>query len=80
MQYECSGGERRVVEFLENESKKPLLERGDNESKKKKNSFWKFLCDPYVLGRELFVIEKFGLVQYVSQVNLLFFYNPIVCF
>nr|AAZ52688.1 hypothetical protein At1g23070 [Arabidopsis thaliana] len=63
----CLGGERRVVEYLENESKKPLLEEGANESKKKKkkNSFWKFLCDPYVLGRELFVIEKFGLVQYM---------------
>ncbi|KAG7592704.1 Organic solute transporter subunit alpha/Transmembrane protein 184 [Arabidopsis thaliana x Arabidopsis arenosa] len=63
----CLGGERRVVEYLENESKKPLLEEGANESKKKKkkSSFWKFLCDPYVLGRELFVIEKFGLVQYM---------------
>lgn len=73
MQYEWSGGERRVVEYLEHESKKPLLEEGANESKKKKkkSSFWKFLCDPYVLGRELFVIEKFGLVQYVSQVNWL---------
>lgn len=72
--YGYSGGERRVVELLENESKEPLLGGGaDNENKKKKNSFWKFLCEPYVLGRELFVIEKFGLVQYVSQMN--YFYN-----
>ncbi|KFK33834.1 hypothetical protein AALP_AA5G066000 [Arabis alpina] len=65
----CLGGERRVVEFLEDESRKPLLERGEedesNQKKKQRNSFWEFLCEPYVLGRELFVIEKFGLVQYM---------------
>lgn len=69
----CSGGERRVVELLEDESREPLLEGEENKSKKKtkktqkqRNPLWKFLCEPYVLGPELFVIEKFGLVQYVS--------------
>ncbi|CAA7056468.1 unnamed protein product [Microthlaspi erraticum] len=71
----CLGGERRVVELLEDESTEPLLEAEEaNEINKKKknkkkqkqsNPFWKFLCEPYVLGRELFVIEKFGLVQYM---------------
>ncbi|ESQ45716.1 hypothetical protein EUTSA_v10011000mg [Eutrema salsugineum] len=62
----CLGGERRVVELLENESREPLLEGEANEKKQKqRNPFWKFLCEPYVLGRELFVIEKFGLVQYM---------------
>ncbi|CAH2064862.1 unnamed protein product, partial [Thlaspi arvense] len=67
----CLGGERRVVDLLENESSTPLLEGEANESNEKKrkqkqrNPFWKFLCEPYVLGRELFVIEKFGLVQYM---------------
>ncbi|KAL1192337.1 LAZ1-like protein 2 [Cardamine amara subsp. amara] len=61
----CLGGERRVIEYLENESNKPLLEDGTSDESKKKNSFWKFLCEPYVLGPELLVIEKFGLVQYM---------------
>ncbi|KAL0651986.1 hypothetical protein Bca4012_094677 [Brassica carinata] len=65
----CSGGERRVVELLEDESKEPLLEGEENKSEKKtqkqRNPLWKFLCEPYVLGPELFVIEKFGLVQYM---------------
>ncbi|CAH8307237.1 unnamed protein product [Eruca vesicaria subsp. sativa] len=68
----CLGGERRVVEFLEDESREPLLEGAENERNNKKRKkqkqsspFWKFLCEPYVLGPELFVIEKFGLVQYM---------------
>ncbi|CAG7869786.1 unnamed protein product, partial [Brassica rapa] len=68
----CLGGERRVVELLEDESREPLLEGEENKSKKKtkktqkqRNPLWKFLCEPYVLGPELFVIEKFGLVQYM---------------
>ncbi|KAG2329634.1 hypothetical protein Bca52824_000814 [Brassica carinata] len=65
----CLGGERRVVELLEDESKEPLLEGEENKSEKKtqkqRNPLWKFLCEPYVLGPELFVIEKFGLVQYM---------------
>lgn len=87
----CSGGERRVVEFLENESRKPLLLRGgENESyHKQRYSFWEFLCEPDVLGRELFVIEKFGLVQYVSRSNWLLLFQAqaqllvfelVVCF
>lgn len=85
--YVCSGGERRVVELLEDESREPLLgaeeanERSKNKNKKKQkqkqsNPFWKFLCEPYVLGRELFVIEKFGLVQYVSHLPHLLLFNP----
>lgn len=58
--------------MLEDESKEPLLEGEENKSEKKtqkqRNPLWKFLCEPYVLGPELFVIEKFGLVQYVSNI------------
>ncbi|XP_010520531.1 PREDICTED: protein LAZ1 homolog 2 isoform X2 [Tarenaya hassleriana] len=64
----CLGGEKRVVDFLEHESRKqkePLLERVNEDEKKHHSPIRKFLCQPYILGRELFVIEKFGLVQYM---------------
>ena len=80
----CSGGERRVVELLEDESKEPLLEGEENKSEKKtqkqRNPLWKFLCEPYVLGPELFVIEKFGLVQYVSNIISVVFLSFFVIF
>ncbi|PKI43508.1 protein LAZ1 homolog 2 [Punica granatum] len=61
----CLGGERAVVELLEDESRKLLLDRGDEGLEKQHHSFWNFFCWPCVLGKDLLTIEKFGLVQYM---------------
>lgn len=64
------GGERRVVELLENESTKqldePLIEVEEKRSRSQRK-LWNFLFKPRVLGKDLLTIEKFGLVQYVSH-------------
>lgn len=71
------GGEQRVVELLERESRKslnkPLLEE-DDEPQQHKRSFFDFFCRPNMLGENLLTIEKFGLVQYVSYGKSLFVY------
>lgn len=68
------GGEQRVVELLESESKKslnkPLLE--EDGVPRHKKSFIDFFRRPNMLGEDLLTIEKFGLVQYVS-------YGKILC-
>ena len=62
------GGERRVIELLENKSRKqlgePLLEGADVVQQR---SFCNFFFRPFTLGKDLLAIEKFGLVQYVSH-------------
>lgn len=64
------GGERRVIELLEVESKnqldEPLIE-GEEKRPKSQRTLWNFLLKPRVLGQKLLTIEKFGLVQYVSH-------------
>lgn len=73
------GGEQRVLEMLESESRKslnkPLLEE-DDEPRQHKRSFIDFFRRPNMLGEDLLTIEKFGLVQYVSYGKslLLYFY------
>lgn len=64
------GGERKVVELLEDESRKqtsqPLL--GEEEKPKtKQRVFYNFIFHPCVLGEQMLTIEKFGLVQYVRK-------------
>lgn len=66
------GGERYVLELLEDESRKmlnkPLLEEGEGE-KQSVEEHWtlrNFFLRPCILGKDLLIIEKFGLVQYVS--------------
>ncbi|XP_059433239.1 protein LAZ1 homolog 2 isoform X1 [Corylus avellana] len=65
----CLGGERRVIELLENKSRKqlgkPLLEGADENHSVEQRSFRNFFFRPCTLGKELLVIEKFGLVQYM---------------
>lgn len=65
------GGETNVIELLENESRKqlgkPLLETVDENQSERRWSLRNFFFQPYTLGKELLVIEKFGLVQYVSM-------------
>ncbi|KAL8254546.1 hypothetical protein R6Q59_032767 [Mikania micrantha] len=65
----CLGGERRVVELLENEKetllKKPLLDGKDLKPDLNRTSLCKFFRQPRILGEELLQIEKFGLVQYM---------------
>ncbi|XP_076908438.1 protein LAZ1 homolog 2-like [Bidens hawaiensis] len=61
----CLGGERKVVELLEDEKetllKKPLLDGKDLN----RTSLCKFFRQPRALGEGLLQIEKFGLVQYM---------------
>ncbi|XP_038699449.1 protein LAZ1 homolog 2 isoform X3 [Tripterygium wilfordii] len=66
----CLGGERRVIEILENESRrliddKPLLDGADKHQDRQQRSFSNFFFRPGVLGRDLYTIIKFGLVQYM---------------
>ncbi|XP_010261796.1 PREDICTED: protein LAZ1 homolog 2 isoform X2 [Nelumbo nucifera] len=63
----CLGGEERVITLLETESRKkltkPLLE--DKKQAVQKRSFLNFFIRPSVLGKDLYTVEKFGLVQYM---------------
>ncbi|XP_057985761.1 protein LAZ1 homolog 2 isoform X2 [Hevea brasiliensis] len=65
----CLGGEKWVIELLENEKQKwlnqPWLEGSDENQGLRQRSFINFFCRPYVIGRDVFTIEKFGLVQYM---------------
>ncbi|XP_015572877.1 protein LAZ1 homolog 2 isoform X2 [Ricinus communis] len=65
----CLGGEKRVIELLENEAQKrlsqTLLEELDENQGVHQRSFMNFFCRPYIIGRDAFTIEKFGLVQYM---------------
>ncbi|XP_062147481.1 protein LAZ1 homolog 2 [Alnus glutinosa] len=65
----CLGGERRVIELLENKSReqlgKPLLEGADENRSVDQRSFRNFFFRPCTLGKDLLVIGKFGLVQYM---------------
>ncbi|KAJ4834721.1 hypothetical protein Tsubulata_007677 [Turnera subulata] len=66
----CLGGERRVTEVLEDESRKtlakPLLEAGASEHQGvRRRSFINFFFRPSTIGQDLFTIVKFGLVQYM---------------
>ncbi|KAK9275649.1 hypothetical protein L1049_022916 [Liquidambar formosana] len=65
----CLGGEGRVIELLENESRKrlskPLLEGADEKCGSQQRSLRNFFLQPYVMGQNLLTIVKFGLVQYM---------------
>ncbi|CAI9087696.1 OLC1v1021838C1 [Oldenlandia corymbosa var. corymbosa] len=63
----CLGGEPKVIEMLEDESKqmkKPLLE-GAKKPKLQRRKMRDFIFQPSMLGKDLVTIEKFGLVQYM---------------
>ncbi|KAL6585708.1 hypothetical protein OROMI_002352 [Orobanche minor] len=64
----CLGGERQVIDLLEDEAdrqiRKPLLE-GEKEPQSEHKTFRNFIFKPYALGKDLFTIIKFGLVQYM---------------
>ncbi|KAI5674232.1 hypothetical protein M9H77_14596 [Catharanthus roseus] len=63
----CLGGEQKVRELLEDESKqtkKPLLDRPETPKLQKKKLRY-FILRPSELGKDLLTIEKFGLVQYM---------------
>ncbi|XP_058215803.1 protein LAZ1 homolog 2 isoform X2 [Rhododendron vialii] len=65
----CLGGERRVIELLEDESEKllskSLLEGAEDKPKSEHRTLRNFFLQPCVLGKDLLTIEKFGLVQYM---------------
>lgn len=67
--FACLGGEERVVDLLEDESRRalnePLLEEGEGKPLSRPKSFRNFFLQPCALGRELFSIIRFGLVQYM---------------
>ncbi|XP_024186273.1 protein LAZ1 homolog 2 isoform X1 [Rosa chinensis] len=65
----CLGGERRVVELLENQSgkilNKALVEGEDENCRKPHWSLRNFFRRPTIIGKNLLIIVKFGLVQYM---------------
>ncbi|XP_062010911.1 protein LAZ1 homolog 2 [Rosa rugosa] len=65
----CLGGERRVVELLENQSgkllNKALVEGEDENCRKPHWSLRNFFRRPTIIGKNLLTIVKFGLVQYM---------------
>ncbi|WCJ42820.1 hypothetical protein M5689_023604 [Euphorbia peplus] len=65
----CLGGETRVIQLLENESERrldlPLIEGKNENQGVSRGSFINFFCRPNIMGRDVFTIEKFGLVQYM---------------
>ncbi|KDP33934.1 hypothetical protein JCGZ_07505 [Jatropha curcas] len=71
----CLGGEKRVVELLENEKQKcfgrsqPLVEGSEENQGQRERSCISFLCKPYIIGSYVFTIVKFGLVQYLSVIS-----------
>lgn len=64
------GGEERVAHLLENGANKQLSEQLLKEEEKQgaphQISFRDFFCHPSLLGKDLYTIVKFGIVQYVS--------------
>lgn len=62
------------MELLDDEARKkisePLLE-GGKSSRQQHNIFCNFIFHPCVLGKKLFSIIRFGLVQYVLPLLLL---------
>ncbi|KAI3782754.1 hypothetical protein L2E82_12809 [Cichorium intybus] len=78
----CLGGERGVVELLENEKEKlldkPLLDGKDVRPDFNRTALCKFFRRPQVLGEELLQIEKFGLVQYMILKTLCSFLAMIL--
>ncbi|XP_042507922.1 LOW QUALITY PROTEIN: protein LAZ1 homolog 2 [Macadamia integrifolia] len=67
----CLGGEERVMELLECESRKQLSKPSVKEDKPlleqaaHKRSFLNFFLQPSALGKDLYRTVKFGLVQYM---------------
>ncbi|KAL4180693.1 hypothetical protein AMTRI_Chr12g233930 [Amborella trichopoda] len=65
----CLGGEERVIELLEVESRKqltkPLLEDEGKNIAAKVPRFHDFFIGPSKLGKRLYSIVKFGIVQYM---------------
>ncbi|CDP03061.1 unnamed protein product [Coffea canephora] len=60
----CLGGERKVIELLEDESrqmKEPLLE-GEENPESKGRRICNFIFQPCVLGKDLLITENFGLM------------------
>ncbi|CAN1224243.1 Protein LAZ1 homolog 2 [Linum grandiflorum] len=74
----CLGGEGRVLQILESDSKrqlvKPLMQEQEQDEEKqdhhvaalgRRPSMLNFFFHPCVIGSDLFDIERFGLVQYM---------------
>ncbi|CAN4084636.1 unnamed protein product [Withania somnifera] len=58
----------KVVQLLEDESRKQISQSllgGEEKPVTQKRTLYNFVFHPYVVGKNLFTIEKFGLVQYM---------------
>lgn len=55
-----------------NQIRKPLLE-GKNDPTSEHTTFCNFVVRPCMVGKDLFTIIKFGLVQYVSPLSRTYF-------
>lgn len=65
----CLGGEDRVVRLLENDTRKelndPLIGGQDERQTPTERTFCSFFRRPNLIGKNLYIIVKFGLVQYM---------------
>lgn len=65
----CLGGEERTIEFMEREgrasSKTPLLEHGAERGTLKHPFPMNYFMKPWKLGQWVYLIIKFGIVQYM---------------
>ncbi|KAJ8476321.1 hypothetical protein OPV22_020048 [Ensete ventricosum] len=64
----CLGGEERVVELLENAAREEISEhllKEEDDEAQHRHSLNDFVFHPTVLGKDLYTIIKFGIVQYM---------------
>ncbi|KAI5660768.1 hypothetical protein M9H77_20091 [Catharanthus roseus] len=65
----CLGGEERTIEFMEREgrasSRTPLLDHGSERGMVKHHFPLNYILKPWKLGRRVYQIIKFGIVQYM---------------
>ncbi|CAL9190409.1 protein LAZ1 homolog 2-like [Musa acuminata AAA Group] len=64
----CLGGEDRVVELLENAAREDISEQllmEEDDEAQHQHSLNDFVFHPNVLGKDLYTIIKFGIVQYM---------------
>ncbi|RWW21464.1 hypothetical protein BHE74_00011011 [Ensete ventricosum] len=69
------GGEERVVELLENAAREEISEhllKEEDDEAQHRHSLNDFVFHPTVLGKDLYTIIKFGIVQYVSAYTCMF--------
>lgn len=56
-----------------------MLEREEEEQQVHQRSFSNFFFRPFLIGKDLLTIEKFGLVQYVRHNYLIMYHLIFIC-